>query len=316
MLGFVILLAIGLAVFTAWVIGATAWALAHPQRRTYAWAVSRNRPGDPGELSPSRSFESWSFRGARHDLPVWEITGDTPTGPTIVITHGWNESRMMSLPIAAALCEVASRVVVWDLPGHGDAPGISRLGTDEHLDLLALIQQLGTDVILYGRSLGAGVSIRAGVAQDPAAKHIVGVLAEAPYNIPPTPARNVMKLMGMPNTWNIRPTFLLLGLLLARRPEWGSWAWFDRCKQAHGLKVPLTVIHPELDAICPIADGRSIAAAAGGSFVQIDGAGHNGLWIDDVFAPRMRDAAFDAIRAMRSKTDAEIPAAPSASPSP
>lgn len=311
--GLVILLALGLAVFAAWVIGATAWSLTHPQRRTYAWAVSRNRPGDPGELNPSRPFESWTFRGVRHELPAWELVGDDPNGPTIVITHGWNESRVLMLPIAAALVEIASRVIIWDLPGHGEAPGISRLGADEHQDLLALIDRLGTDVILYGRSLGAGVSIRATVTPVLAADRVVGVLAEAPYNVPPTPARNVMRLMGMPCTWNIRPTFLILGLLLAKRPSWG---WFDRREEARGLTVPLTVIHPELDAICPVEDGRSIAQAGGGRFVRIDGAGHNGLWTDDAFAPRMRDAAFDAVRAMKTKTDAAIPSAPTTHPRP
>jgi pimeloyl-ACP methyl ester carboxylesterase len=294
--GLLQLLAAGLVLFILFLTAWTAWTLTHPPRRSYAWAVSRGFPGDPMELLgaiPGRavgrcSFESWTFTSRGRTLSVWEIAGDDPVGPLAILTHGWGDSRIASLQRVPALLPVTSRVVLWDLPGHGEAPGSCALGTREVDDLVALIDTAARrspmTVVLLGFSLGAGVSIAAAARATSA---VGAVIAEAPYRVPIVPARNVLALHRLPRATTLRLAMLLLGLRFDRSAAWmcGGSRAFDRAAHARRLACPLVVLHPALDQVCPLSDGRAIAAAApSGELVVIEGAGHTNLWTDPAFA--------------------------------
>ncbi len=297
-LGLLQLLGAGLVVAVALSALHTAWSLTHPPRRTYAWAVARRTPGDPSELEPARAFEAFTFRGARLDLPAWRVPGDDPAGPVVVLTHGWGSSRIGGLKRLGPVLAHAREAVLWDLPGHGEAPGTSRLGADEHLDLLALLDALalppGTPVVLFGWSLGGGVSIRAAAESD--GRHGVrAVIAEAPYVEASTPALAVIRLRGQPYRLNLPLAMAMLGVRLG---VGASWSGFARDRHAARLgEVPLTVIHGDADAVCSVSDGRVIAGAAPrGGMVEIPGGGHNDLWTDPDLEPAARRAVADAVR--------------------
>lgn len=287
--GLAILLALGLVVALLWAACYTAWMLTHPPKRTYASAVARGRPGDPSELVPSRAFEAWTFRSGGLEFPVWDIAGDLPPGhgPTIILSHGWADSRVGGLMRIHALAPHASRLILWDMRGHGEAPGLCRLGTREVDDLVALIDHLAeraTDhLILYGWSLGAGVSVVAAARPD-LKPRIRAVIAEAPYRLPWTPARNVMRVRALPYRVNLPVAFAGLGLVLGAGPRWRR---FDRAAHAAGLQCPLLVIHGQMDQICPPEDGQAIAAAASdGTLASIADGGHNDLWTDEPLAAK------------------------------
>lgn len=292
-----ILFAVGLVLAWCLAVGYVAWVLTHPPRRTYASAVARGRPGDPSELpGPARAWRSWSVRSRGLELPVWEVEGDAPRGPVLVLTHGWGDSRIGGLARLSHLARLASRLILWDLPAHGEAPGLCRLGTAEEADLLALIDQLsprqiGEDerprLVLYGWSLGAGLSIVAAASDD----RIAAVIAEAPYRLPQTPAINVMRARALPWRTNLPPAFWLLGVLFGVGPRWAA---FDRAAHAAALRCPLLVLHGEEDAISPPEDGRAIAEAAPqGRMAMIAGGGHNDLWTE----PPLAEACIGAIAA-------------------
>lgn len=304
LLGLLQLLGVGLVAAIVLATAHTAWSLTHPPRRTYAWAVARKLPGDPGELTPARAFESFTFRGRRFDLPAWRVAGDNPDGPVVVLTHGWGSSRVGGLKRLGAVLPHCRAAVLWDLPGHGEAPGTARLGSDEHLDLLALLETVEEPVVLFGWSLGAGVCLRA-AADGSDARDIRAVICEAPYRTPPTPARAVIALRGLPHRINLPLAMASLGTLFGVGPKWRD---FDRAHHAKRLgELPVTVIHGDADPVCPLADGRTIAEAAPNArFVAIPGGGHNNLWTDDRFEPTARRAVTDTLRA----------AAPAPSPAP
>lgn len=295
-LGLINLLGVGLFVAIALAAFHTAWSLTHPPRRTYAWAVARRVAGDPGELDPPRTYESFTFRGCRTDLPAWRVPGDNPDGPTVVLTHGWGSSRVGGLKRLEPVLPHAKQAILWDLPGHGESPGSARMGTDEHLDLLALLDTLGDGpIVLFGWSLGAGVCIRA-AAEDAGAHDIRAVVCEAPYIHAPTPASNVIRLRGMPYRVNLPLAMGGIGVRLGVGPR---WAGFARDRHAAKLgQIPLTVIHGDADPVCPVADGRAIAdAAPNGRLVVIPGGGHNNLWTDPQFREPAARAVADAVRA-------------------
>jgi pimeloyl-ACP methyl ester carboxylesterase len=197
----------------------------------------------------------------------------------IILTHGWGDSRLGALTRAPFLLPHCSRLVAWDLRGHGDSPGRCTLGTRDVDDLLALIDRVGGShpIVLFGWSLGAGISIVA-AARTSARTPVAAVIAEAPYRLAPTPARNVLRIRRLPYRWNIAPAFALLGLDLG---VGAKWLGFDRAEHAARLAYPLLVLHGIWDAICPIEDAREIAARApSASIVEIPGGGHHTLWSD------------------------------------
>lgn len=291
--GLLILLASGLLLLWAGVVVYTAWLLTHPPRRTYAWAVSRGLPGDPGEMTPPMPFAAWTCRSRGVDLPAWTIEGKRADGPVIVITHGWADSRIVMLERARVLVDIARQVVVWELPGHGETGGVCTLGARESVHLRAVVDAIPGDtrIVLYGFSLGAGVSIAAAAELGPS--RVCGVIAEAPYRVPATPARNVLRLRGLPYRSTLGPALLLIRSKAGRGLAplaFDRAAWAARMHQS----VPLLVLHGDADAVCPLDDARTIASAApAGRLVVVAGGDHQRLWS----TPSTREVCGAALRA-------------------
>jgi pimeloyl-ACP methyl ester carboxylesterase len=295
-LNLIVFLGLGLGMFWLFVVLHTAWMLTHPPRRTYASAIARGKPGDPSELPRARDFRYWSLRSRGRELPVWDIAGERPEGPVVILTHGWGDSRIGALARLDAIASRASRVLAWDMPGHGDASGVCSLGSGEIDDLQVLIKEIkepapGAGIVLYGWSLGAGLSLVAAAQNDA----IRGVIAETPYRLPRTPARNVIRARGLPHHLTLSPAFLLLrtlfGAALADRS-------FDRARWAAAVQCPVLVVHGDQDIISPVEDGREIAAAAPrGRLAVVRGAGHNNLWTDEGLAEECARAVRDFLDA-------------------
>ncbi len=279
-------LLLGIGVMIAW----TATVLARPPRRTYASSLAKGLPGDPGELRDRpRPFESWTLDRRGVLLRVWEIAGDEPRGPAVVLTHGWGSSRIGALTRLGPLLARSSLVVAWDLRGHGESGGSCTHGVHEVDDLLALIDRIDQrrPIVLMGWSLGAGVSIAVAARSS----RVTGVVAECPYRHVRTPAQNMMIAMGMPWRLNLGPALGLLALI-QRCPGLGRASGpFDRAADAARLNCPLLVLHGTEDPVSPLDDGRSIAAAAPkGRFVAVGGGGHSGMWVDARTAPACETA--------------------------
>lgn len=287
MAGLIALLLLGGALTLVGAVVLVVHALTHPPRRTYGSAVGRGLACDPSELDPPRDFQAWSFSSHGLDMPVWDVAGDEPDGPVVVMVHGWGDSRIGGLVRLGAVAPVASRVILWDLPGHGEAPGSCALGTREVEDLAALVEVLGceTPIVLFGWSMGAGIAIACAADttnpdRAPISRGIAGVIAEAPYRLAQTPAHRVMHLRRLPHRLNLPPALWLIGAWVGVGP---AWRGFDRAAHAKHLRCPLLIIHGSHDEVCPIDDARAIAAAADPGLVQLHitaGAGHNDLWTE------------------------------------
>jgi pimeloyl-ACP methyl ester carboxylesterase len=332
----------------------TASRLRRPPRKTYGAAVSRGLPGEPSELDRPRAFEAFEVDlGGPGGTPVWSIAGDEPSGPIVIATPGWGDSRvgmLMRLGGGAGptggpgLATAARRVIAWDPPGQGEARGPCALGVREPTMLLRLIEQAAEidaaaagavgeardggatgmragspAVVLFGSSLGAGVSIAAAAAAKRdrarwvgASAGVAGVIAEAPYRLPMTPARNVIRGAGYPTfTLGAVYAWFALRLGVGRTVRWERAHGdepFDRAHHARGLGVPLLVLHGGEDRVSPLADAQEIAAAAAdGSVIDVAGAGHNDLWTDGRFRPTAGEAVESFIRRVGA-VGAESPA--------
>jgi len=312
-LGLIALLSIGLALAVSLAVWFVVHRIGHPPRKTTAWAIARGLPSDPGELDEPLEYsaceQSLRFKKSSQMFPLWEITGEAHEGagaggggPVVVFTPGWGDSRLGVLPRLSPLRKVASRIIAWDPPGHGDAPGTWTKGVHEPAMLLEIVDELcraqSAGVILMGSSAGAGVCIAAAAldAERPEqSRSIVGVIAEAPYRHAPVPARNVIRGSGQPWAINGPLAFALMGIIEGVGPRWRG---FDRAALARAVRAPVLVLHGDQDAVCPLDDGREIAEACGGELVVIEGGGHNDLWTDAAFREQCAEAVERFIRSI------------------
>lgn len=302
-MGLVLLVLVGLVgavmIITVW----TAWWITHPPRRTFASALSQGRAGDPGALaSTSGAAREWSeemltLAGVR--TPVWIVRGDAPRGPIVILSHGWGDSRIGALSRAQAILAMASSLIMWDMPGHGTAPGVCALGTRE----VAMLRELCSHaaerekdlaIVLMGWSLGAGVSIAAASDwEHPDSTRVGGVIGEAPYRLARTPAANVLRIHGLPTRVTLTMVLWVLDAWLRTGGALRTGRGFDRAALAAKVRVPLLVLHGESDDVSPVEDGRAIASAASlGRIFTLAGAGHHGLWT----TPAHCDACVQRVR--------------------
>lgn len=315
MWGLLALLGLGLLIAIALGAWMTGHHLRRPPRKTYGWALARNLPGDPSELHNSLAFEAIELDLRADDpllkpfgpSPVWDIEGRDPSGPVIIWTPGWGDSRVGALARIRHLAPVAKRVIAWDPPGQGDAPDRWPMAVREDRMLRELARWASethqAPIVLAGSSMGAGLSLVAAVdlVSDPATR-IIGVIAEAPYCQPKAPARNYLRAVGHPHSWNIELVYGLMGLRLGAGADWSKahdGHAFDRAEWAAKLPCPLLVLHGDRDIISSPEDGEEIAQRAKhGELVMIPGGGHNDLWLKPDFEQQCADAVGRFIRSL------------------
>ena len=316
--GLIVLLLCGGALFYAVLSMYIGWRMLHPPRRSYASAVARNQPGDPGELSPPLENEPWQADTSRGAIDLWDCAGENADGPVVVFTHGWSDSRIQSLVRMHALSPHASRMIAWDLPGHGDAIGRFTLGAREPELLAELAESVaerhtGRPLVLYGWSLGSGISIAAAHRLQHAGKPIVShVIAEAPYRDPFTPARRALIEGGLPHRVVLRIALRVIGVFSGVGQRWRG---FERAALAAEMDVPLLVIHGTADRICPYEHGVVIATSAPrGELLTIEGAEHRTLWTDERHRTEVLAACArvlrDASTGRKNQPQAALPSIP------
>ncbi len=291
-LGLLVLLAAGGAVFALALFVWTVRMLTRPPRRGYGWAIAHNRPSNPGELEGDPpAFTEWTFKSLGVDLPVWDIEGRSPSGTCVILTPGWGQGRVGCLDRVSGVLDAASRVLVWDTPATGEAKGRCTLGAHEAIMLTELIDRAQSDrpIVLMGASMGAGVSIQVAARHVAAGRsEIAGVIAEAPYRVPFTPAKGVLTAANLPSALSLRPALAWVGV---RSGAGSRWTSFDRAVHAANLMCPLLVLHGSDDNVCPIEDGRAIAqAASNGTIIEFEGGDHHRLWLEPAWRARCSQA--------------------------
>jgi len=284
MTGLLILLTFTAALLLA---GLTVWALHrlyHPPRRALGFALARRLPVDPQALGLSFVDATFSFADGTQTA-AWDITGRDPRGPVLVVTHAWADTRYETLTRLGPLPDLASRLVLYDLRGHGESTAAtSHSGATEADDLLAILDALGPQdrpVVLLGFSLGAGASIVA-AAHDPLHRS-AGVIAVAPPRFYGPALAGLLARAQLPRY----PLAWLVGAHLAVWLQ--SPRQFDRAAHAAQLPCPLLVLHGDRDDIVSAEAARQVAAAAPrGQLVEFPTAGHLDLALVD--PPRYLDA--------------------------
>ena len=282
-MGLVILF--GAALCVIWFTGA--WMLVHsmmhPSRKTFGVVVARGGVTEPSELKLLAEEVIFTFTD-ECTSPGWIIEGAKLDGPTLVLTHGWTNSRYGSLYKAARMAQWASRVVVYDMRGHGENTAkVCTVGQHEPGDLCCIMDQVqqtpDETFILVGSSMGAGITLHAAINDQPHHNRVIGVILDGPYRYAMQPVASHLRLKRIPPE-----PFCMLANAMLRIMFW-NFTKYDRAIQASQLKCPLLVLHGSDDPICPSSAGRSIAeAATNGTYIEIAGGEYGGLPLVDEVA--------------------------------
>jgi len=179
MLGFLLLIATAFVLILGLVSYAIVYDIRNPKRLTAGYAAARNLPFDPGELG--YKFENWILElQCGSGLPVWDISlgRDSKYDIAAVFVHDWESSRIELLSKLKMWDGIASRALIYDLRGHGEATAsISRLGCSEHKDLLSMIDRLeDTKVVLVGYGMGAIIVQNAIAVKQGDSQIVAGIL--------------------------------------------------------------------------------------------------------------------------------------------
>ena len=127
---------------------------------------------------------------------------DTGTGPAVVLLHAGGERRGVWSPVAARLASAGYRSVAVDQRGHGDTGGEGDRLSEFVDDACAVLDELGSQVVLVGASLGGFVALLA--SKRGAAERVAGVvLVDVMPELDPERARAYLRsLESDRRSWN------------------------------------------------------------------------------------------------------------------
>ena len=230
------------------------------------------------EETPDPPHVEVAFSGDGVELRGWLFPARGPVKGTVVFLHGRNQNRDAGIVVARRLVPLGFEVLAYDSRAHGLSGGkYSTFGYYEKRDVSRAIDFLGAErVVLVGMSLGAAVAIQA-AAEDP---RVAGVVAVSSFSSMEEIVRAQI------------PRFVGDGQVQAALREVEHRASMhvkdaDSVEAARHVRVPVLLLHGDLDAFTPIAHTRRIYSALRGSrdLVQVPGAHHaNVLAFDAAWA--------------------------------
>lgn len=280
-----------LLAFALLVIGGAfgiAWTAMFPPSKGLGWCLGRGEPTGPEDFDTTGQERTLHL--SRGDTTqAWDLVGHDPQGPCVLYAHGHAGSRFQALSLAGTLLPFASRVITFDLPGHGDASARRcTVGVREPDDFAALITQihdeLQTDtpadepapaLVLFGTSMSAQSALAA-AAQPDVAPRLDGLVVYGIYRHFREPFVGHLRRHRL-------PAFLFAPLALGfLRLFLGPGVGFDRAAAADRLRCTALFLHGDHDDLCPLASARYLrdrAAAAGvdAQLAVFPGGGHTRL---------------------------------------
>jgi len=216
-----------------------------------------------GDIFRDPSSMGWSFSEVwlEHELGrahAWHIHTDDARG-TVIFSHGNAGTIADRLESVEDFVWLGFDVLIYDYGGYGKSdgkPSESRCYADIRAAWDFVVGDVGvepSDIVLFGRSLGAGPTSWLATQVKPAA-----VILESPFFSVPQIAQE--RFPFLPARWLTRDRF-------------------DSGSRVDEIEVPLLVIHSRDDELIPYHHGEQLFAEATEpkQFLAING-GHNDGW--------------------------------------
>lgn len=238
--------------------------------------------------------DSWMFATPQEaGLDVTEIQYDSPLGPMdawvvdgtrsewIIHVHGRAAGREEALRSMVFLDEAGYHqmaITYRNDPGQPvDASGEYRYGVTERDDLAAAVEyareQGATDIVLYGYSTGAAISMAYAIRQP------IGTVSAMVFDAPNIDLEETVdfgasqeELAGLPLPFTVTATAKFFAALRSDI----NWRTFDYVDRSAALSMPVLVFHGTEDLTVPLETSRQLAEARSDlvRFEVVEGAGH------------------------------------------
>lgn len=175
---------------------------------------------------------------------------------TLLYSHGSATDLGRVAGILAAHRDAGFNVLAYDYPGIGLSGGsLSETGCHEAIeDVFAWLRGRGVpaaDILLYGRSIGSGPTVRL-AAREP----VAGVILASPFT----------------SAFGHRAWMWLFPM-----------DWFRNREHIGAVRAPVLVLHGMEDATISVENGRMLARLGGAEFHAIAGRGHGDLHEDAAY---------------------------------
>jgi pimeloyl-ACP methyl ester carboxylesterase len=244
--------------------------------------------------SASEIPDSWMFSTPQEaGLDVTEIQYDSPIGPMdawvvdgtrsewIIHVHGRSAGREEALRSMSFLDEAGYHqmaITYRNDPGQPvDASGEYRYGVTERDDLAAAVEyareQGATDIVLYGYSTGAAISMAYAIRQP------IGTVSAMIFDAPNIDLEQTVdfgasqeELAGLPVPFTVTAAAKFFAALRSDI----NWRSFDYVDRSAALSMPVLVFHGTEDLTVPLETSRQLAEARSDlvRFEVVEGAGH------------------------------------------
>ncbi|CAN5880655.1 hypothetical protein BH23PLA1_BH23PLA1_00310 [soil metagenome] len=245
-----------------------AWAMVLPGRRLSSLVPMPS----PWELIETSAADGTTLRG------WWRPSTSSP-GRTALLLHGFGETGLALQLRGEALHKLGWNVVIPDARAFGQSGGDrASFGGREAADLLAWLDTLavrlgpGFEPIVWGRSMGSAIALRA-AAED---ARITALILESPYaDLSRTLARwlshNRLPGPGLLTLGILRRAAILAGVSLSRpRP----------IDLAPKVRCPILILQGSLDPTVPPGEVRGLASAfpIPPEVIEVADAGHSNVF--------------------------------------
>ena len=221
-----------------------------------------DHPSDYGLLYEDVEFPS---RKGDVDLEGWYLPSIC-CGPTVIVVHGITSNRSggEATEMAADLVKACFNVLLFDLRAHGSSGG-DRLtgGIDEAQDVLGAYDYMRSrgirqrDIMVLGRSMGAGASVLAAAAEP----EIGALVLDGTYaDVTDLVAFEIGRKTPVPE-W-AAPVFIPGASLLAGTLYGVDLSRLVPERAVSSLDYPILVIHGEADTRIPTDHGIRVHNAA------------------------------------------------------
>lgn len=201
------------------------------------------------------------------------------SGPTVVLTHGWQGSAASWYRLVPLLVEAGFSVVTFDAPGHSGKPRVATLPVYAQglADVAALF---GPVHALVGHSFGGMASAR--VARElPDLKALV---------LLGTPDKTRALMDGFARRVSMAEANLAAFEQRVLNTLGGPIEEEETSRYVQQVGCPVMVLHDRGDEVIKLEAGESIAKAAGTELIVTEGLGHRLIIRDDDVLTRV--AAF------------------------
>lgn len=270
------------------------------------WLVA-DRASHPPRVFRAAELQTYPFAGVAEEVQFasrdgthlrgWFLPGHGHTGWTVILLHGYGQSRTAMLPHAAYLHGAGHNVLLFDLRGSGQSGGDRvTFGMLEPLDVLgavdAVLRRPEVDpsrLAVQGVSMGAAQAILS-LAVD---WRLRAAIAESAFSsLDEMIARNFRQYIGLPAF----PFATALTFVIERRAGGRAGDVHPEAAVRRFRDRALFVIDDENDRLNPHHSGQRLYTAASGpkEYWRVPGAGHAGAYAADPAEYARRVLAFYA----------------------